>query len=81
MNNNIITKTQIDYSALKALMAEKDLNQTQLSELVGMSSSAINKYFNHYSYMPVDVMISIQQKLQIPDSEFKRYFATPKGGK
>lgn len=37
MNNNIITKTQIDYSALKAPMAE-------------------------------------------PDSEFKRYFATPKGG-
>ena len=78
---NIISKIRIDYSALKALMAEKWLTQVQLGEMVGMSSSAINKYFNHYSYMPVDVAISIQQKLQIPDSEFKRYFATPKGGK
>ena len=72
---------RIDYSALKALMAEKGLTQVQLGEMVGMSSSAINKYFNHYSYMPVDVALSIQRKLQIPDSEFKRYFATPKGGK
>ena len=72
---------RIDYSALKALMAEKGLTQVQLGEMVGMSSSAINKYFNHYSYMPVDVAISIQQKLQIPNSEFKRYFATPKGGR
>lgn len=76
-----ISKIKIDFSALKALMAKKGLNQSQLSELVGMSKSAINKYFNNYSYMPVDVAISIQQKLQIPDEDFKKYFATPKGGK
>ena len=62
------------FHLLKALLYEKELTQDDLAEGLGKSRSYIEGRFNGRFPFNVDEVIYISQLLEIPDTEWRKYF-------
>lgn len=67
-----------DYSKLKGKMKEKGITQERLANEIGKDKSTISLRLNNQSLFVQDEIDKIIKLLEIPATEIKKYFFTPK---
>lgn len=69
---------KFDYGKLRELMRDKNVTQTDLARVVGLSERSISLKFNGKIYWKQNEIYAVARVLEIPDGSVCEYFFTPK---
>lgn len=64
----------VNDKAIRKRMIDRELNNTRLAEMCGVSTAAISNVLNHRSGISFSMAEKMQKALEIPDEEFAHYF-------
>ena len=67
-------KTKRTFAELRCRMIRKNINQSELAEVAGIADATMTDRMAGRSYFRVDEITRIARLLDIPESEYYRFF-------